>query len=204
MPGLHVVAPSTPADARGLLQAAIRSDDPVLYLEHRALYWTRGEVPEGDDAALVPLGRAVDPAAGHGRDDRLLVAHGAGGPCRCERPGGRGHRGGGHRPALAGAAGPGHGAGVRGAAPGGWWWPMRRSTTGGFGGEIAARVGEAAFDLLRAPVVRVGAPAVPPPFSPDLEARFVPDAPPSSPRSAARWSRVRSGARPAVTPATSA
>ena len=77
-------------------------------------------------------------------------------------------------------------------------------TTGGFGGEIAARVGEAAFDLLRAPVVRVGAPAVPPPFSPDLEARFVPDA-------AAIIAAVRrtleprpSGARSATTPATPA
>jgi pyruvate/2-oxoglutarate/acetoin dehydrogenase E1 component len=49
-------------------------------------------------------------------------------------------------------------------------------TSGGFGAEIAARVADAAFDQLRAPVVRVGAPAVPPPFSPDLEALFVPDA----------------------------
>ncbi len=48
--------------------------------------------------------------------------------------------------------------------------------TGGFGAEIAARVGDAAFDQLAAPVVRVAAPDVPPPFSPDLEARFVPDA----------------------------
>lgn len=49
-------------------------------------------------------------------------------------------------------------------------------TTGGFGGEIAAQIGDAAFDELRAPVVRVGAPSVPPPFSPSLEALSVPDA----------------------------
>lgn len=59
VPGLHVVAPSTPADARGLLQAAVRADDPVVYLEHRALYWTKGEIPDGEDAAFVPLGRAA-------------------------------------------------------------------------------------------------------------------------------------------------
>jgi pyruvate dehydrogenase E1 component beta subunit len=52
MPGLKVVAPATPADARGLLKSAIRDDDPVIFLENLALYNTRGEVPGlGDDAA---------------------------------------------------------------------------------------------------------------------------------------------------------
>src|SRR6185312_3329046 len=51
MPGLKVVAPATPADARGLLKSAIRDDDPVIFLENLALYNTRGEVPGlGDDA----------------------------------------------------------------------------------------------------------------------------------------------------------
>lgn len=54
--GLHVLMPSTPADAKGLLTAAIRSDDPVLFLEHKALYSKRGEVPEGDH--VVPIGVA--------------------------------------------------------------------------------------------------------------------------------------------------
>ncbi len=55
-PGLHVVAPATPADARGLLRTAIRGKDPVIFLEHAALYGTKGEVPDGGFA--IPFGRA--------------------------------------------------------------------------------------------------------------------------------------------------
>lgn len=58
IPGLKVVAPYTPADAKGLLQSAIRDPDPVLYLEHKKLYrLVRGEVPESD--GLVPIGPAA-------------------------------------------------------------------------------------------------------------------------------------------------
>ncbi|MCX7599288.1 MAG: alpha-ketoacid dehydrogenase subunit beta, partial [Armatimonadetes bacterium] len=55
-PGLLVVAPATPADAKGLLKAAIRCDDPVIFVESKILYGRRGEVPEGD--YVTPLGRA--------------------------------------------------------------------------------------------------------------------------------------------------
>jgi pyruvate dehydrogenase E1 component beta subunit len=55
-PGLKVVAPGTPEDAKGLLKAAIRSDDPVLFIEHATLYQVRGEVPEGD--YTVPIGKS--------------------------------------------------------------------------------------------------------------------------------------------------
>jgi pyruvate dehydrogenase E1 component beta subunit len=55
-PGLKVVSPGTPYDAKGLLKAAIRSDDPVLFIEHATLYQTRGEVPEGD--FVVPIGKS--------------------------------------------------------------------------------------------------------------------------------------------------
>jgi pyruvate dehydrogenase E1 component beta subunit len=55
-PGLRVVVPGTPGDAKGLLKTAIRQDDPVIFLEHESLYGMKGEVPEGE--YLVPLGRA--------------------------------------------------------------------------------------------------------------------------------------------------
>ncbi len=55
-PGLKVVAPGTPEDAKGLLRAAIRSDDPILFIEHATLYQTRGEVPEGEYE--VPIGKS--------------------------------------------------------------------------------------------------------------------------------------------------
>jgi pyruvate dehydrogenase E1 component beta subunit len=55
-PGLTVVTPSTAADAKGLLKASIRSDDPVIFIEHENLYGEKGEVPEGDH--VVPIGKA--------------------------------------------------------------------------------------------------------------------------------------------------
>ena len=57
IPGLKVVTPSIPADAKGLLKSAIRDDDPVLFLEHKRLYFGKGEVPAGD--WTVPLGVAA-------------------------------------------------------------------------------------------------------------------------------------------------
>ena len=56
IPGLKVVTPSTPADAKGLLKSAIRDDNPVIFLEHKVLYFAKGLVPEGD--YTVPLGVA--------------------------------------------------------------------------------------------------------------------------------------------------
>jgi pyruvate/2-oxoglutarate/acetoin dehydrogenase E1 component len=56
IPGLRLVMPSTPYDAKGLLKAAIRSDDPVIFIEHKLLYMNKGEVPEED--YIIPLGEA--------------------------------------------------------------------------------------------------------------------------------------------------
>src|SRR4051812_609526 len=72
-PGLKVVAPSTPYDAKGLLKAAIRDDNPVIYCEHKYLYRrAKGPVPEGDD--IVPLGVAAVRRPG---TDATLVTYGA-------------------------------------------------------------------------------------------------------------------------------
>src|SRR5262249_2630508 len=64
LPGFRAAAPSPRADVKGLLKTAIRSDDPVVFVEHRALLNTRGPVPDGEH--LVPLGRAA--VAREGRD----------------------------------------------------------------------------------------------------------------------------------------
>ena len=69
IPGLKVVAPSTPADVKGLLAAAVRDPDPVLFFEQKSLYGTKGEVPEGDH--VVPLGKAKVLRQG---DDVTIVA----------------------------------------------------------------------------------------------------------------------------------
>jgi pyruvate dehydrogenase E1 component beta subunit len=57
-PGIKVVVPSTPYDAKGLLISAIRDDNPVLFLEHKMLYFTRGDAPEPDEEYTVPIGKA--------------------------------------------------------------------------------------------------------------------------------------------------
>src|SRR5688572_3345859 len=70
-PGLKVVSPVTPHDAKGMMLTAIRDPDPVIFLEAGALYGTKGEVPEGE--VLVPFGKARIARAG---DDVTLIAYG--------------------------------------------------------------------------------------------------------------------------------
>ena len=173
VPGLTVVAPSDPADAWGLLASAIRSDDPVIFLEHRGLYWTKGPVP--GDGHRVPIGQAV--VRRPGRDVTVVAWSRMVGT------------------ALAAAetlAADGIEVEVVDARS---LLPLDLDTmiasvrrtgrlvvaseavvTGGIGAEIAASVASAAAGSLRAPVERVGAPFVPPPAGPDLEALFVPTA----------------------------
>ncbi len=70
IPGLIVIAPSTPADAKGLLKAAIRAGNPVVFIEHKLLYNTKGEVPDGEH--VLPIGRAVIKRSGR---DVTIVAY---------------------------------------------------------------------------------------------------------------------------------
>ncbi len=72
-PGIKVVAPATPYDAKGLLVAAIRDDNPVLFLEHKMLYFTRGDMPDTDEDYTVPIGKADIKRAGA---DLTLVTFG--------------------------------------------------------------------------------------------------------------------------------
>ena len=71
IPGLKVITPGTPADAKGLLKSAIRDDDPIVFMEGEMLYNTKGEVPDGEH--LVPIGKAEVKREG---SDVTLVCHG--------------------------------------------------------------------------------------------------------------------------------
>jgi pyruvate/2-oxoglutarate/acetoin dehydrogenase E1 component len=72
VPGLKVVMPSTPRDAKGLLKSAIRDDNPVMFLEHKLLYNAKGDVPGSDPDFLIPLGKAEIKRAG---SDITIASH---------------------------------------------------------------------------------------------------------------------------------
>jgi pyruvate/2-oxoglutarate/acetoin dehydrogenase E1 component len=71
VPGLKIVFPSSPAEAKGLLKASIRDDNPVIFLEHKRLYSVKGPAPEND--TIIPIGRAGIPRSG---DDLTIVSIG--------------------------------------------------------------------------------------------------------------------------------
>jgi acetoin:2,6-dichlorophenolindophenol oxidoreductase subunit beta len=174
VPGLVVVAPSSPAEAYGLLKSAIRLDDPVLFIEHKRLYALREALPE--NAELPQIGKARVARAGN---DVTLIAYSAM-----------------VRNALEAAAE---------LAPSGisievidlrTLVPLDFATiaasvskthrvviaheavrNGGFGAEIAARIGCEMFDELDAPVTRVACPFAPIPFAPELEQVLLPGTP---------------------------
>ncbi|WP_232247812.1 alpha-ketoacid dehydrogenase subunit beta [Kitasatospora azatica] len=173
LPGLHTVLPSNPADAKGLLTAALRSDEPVILVEHKLLYSTEGEVPSGEH--LVPLGTAqvVRP----GTDATVLAlsrmvpealvaaARLAEQGLDCEVVDVRSLR-----PLdVATLAASARRTGRVVVAAEAW-------VRYGPSAEIAAAVTESAFDDLRAPVVRLGSLGVPYPASPALEQAVLPDA----------------------------
>jgi pyruvate/2-oxoglutarate/acetoin dehydrogenase E1 component len=168
IPGLKVVLPATVTDAHDLLVAAVEDPDPVVYVENRRLYGMRGEL--GQDP--LPLGRARVAVAG---DDVTIATWGQM-----------------VRECVTAAASADVSVEVidlRSLVPLDLGTVLESATrTGrvlvvheavqdfGAGAEIAARVGEELFDLLRTPVKRIGAPPVPMPFSPTLERALMPDA----------------------------
>jgi pyruvate/2-oxoglutarate/acetoin dehydrogenase E1 component len=171
VPGLVVVAPSTPYDAKGLLATAIRDDNPVIFLEHKMLYPTKGPVPDGE--YLIPFGKAdvkrpgtdvtvvatqmmVQRALGAAQDlesdgisvevidPRTLVPLDEEAILESVRKT--------HRLVIVHEA-------------------VKR---GGFGAEVAAIVTERALDELDAPIVRLGARNVPMPYNDRLEQATIP------------------------------
>ena len=173
VPGMKVVAPATPADAKSLLAAAVRDDDPVLFLENLALYNTKGEVPDGDQvgeigrAAVVKDGTDVT-VVGYSRATTVALEVAA----RFEQDG------------VSVEV-----VDLRSLRP------LDRETicasvrrtsravvfeddwlSYGIGAEIAATIQEGAFDYLDAPVRRVAAAEIPLPYAKPLELAALPDA----------------------------
>jgi len=172
VPGMKVVAPSTPADAKALLLAAIRDNDPVLFLENLALYNTKGEVPDeevqaeigraaitrpGRDLTLIGYSRmahvaaevAADLAESEGLDIEVI-------DLRSLRPLDRG--------TIIESVKRTHAAVV---LEDDW-------LTYGIGAEVAASISDGAFDYLDAPVRRVAMAEVPLPYSKPLETAALP------------------------------
>ena len=171
VPGLKVVMPATAADAKGLLKTAIRDDNPVVFIEHRGLYWTRGQVPGGDQT--VEIGKAA--AVRDGNDVTILAL--------------------GKMTQTAAEAADELSAGgisaevidLRSIAPldldtivnsvrktGRLVVVHEAVEQAGIGAEIIARVQQSAFYYLDSPMLRVAAPCAPVPASPALEKSFLP------------------------------
>jgi 2-oxoisovalerate dehydrogenase E1 component beta subunit len=172
-PGLKMVEPSTAYDAKGLLKAAIRDDDPVLYFEHKFLYRRiKDEVPAGD--YVVPIGKAMTRRKG---SDASIITFGAmvhtalDAATRLEKDGIdvevldlR---------TLAPLDRDAILESVARTSRALLLYEARR--TGGIGGELAAIIAEEAFEYLDAPILRIASVDAPPPYAPPLEAAFLPD-----------------------------
>jgi acetoin:2,6-dichlorophenolindophenol oxidoreductase subunit beta len=174
VPGLKVVAPSTPADVVGLLASAIRSDDPVVFFEHKGLFASRGEAaPEGH---VVPLGAAAIARPG---TDVTIVALAATVPLALAAA-----------DELAGSGVQAEVIDLRCLVPLDMATVLAsvRKTSrlliveenpyqGGWGGTVASIVADEGFELLDAPIRRVAAACVPLPFADALEDEVIPTTP---------------------------
>lgn len=165
IPGLVVLAPSTPQDVYGLLRAAIRCDDPVVFLEHKTLWPVEGDVNRGE---IAEIGKAA--LRREGADVTLVGWSAMAGTCLEAAD------------ALAQMGIEADMIDLRSL----WPWDQQAVFTSvrktgrliiaqeavrvsGFGAEIAASVAESCFEALKAPVRRLGAPRLPVPYSPALE-----------------------------------
>lgn len=166
IPGLKVVSPSEPSDVKGLIKAAIRDDDPVIFFQHKRLFAQTGHVPE--DEYIIPIGSAA--VKRPGKDITILTYSRMTYLCleAAEQ--------------LAKEEIDVEIVDLRTLKPLDFALiaeSVKKTynvlivheacLTGGFGGEIAARIGEELFDYLDAPVMRIGAKDVPIPFSPVME-----------------------------------
>jgi len=171
VPGLKVVYPATPRDARGLLRSAIRDDNPVVFFEHKKLYGVKEEVPEDDPP--IPLGEAN--IAREGSDVTivsyaLMVDFSLKAAKQLEADGISVEV-----LDLRTIAPLDTAAIVRSVCKTGRLVVAQEAWTRfSVGSEVAAVVGEEAFDALRAPIARVGAKYAPIPFSPVLEDHVLP------------------------------
>ncbi len=171
IPGLKVVMPSTPADAKGLLISSIRDDNPVVFIEHKMMYGISGSVPEGEYS--IPLGKADIKREGK---DATVVATAMMV----------------HKALAAAETLAEEGIEIEVVDPR-CLQPLDKETIlhsvektgrlvviheavkiGGVGGEIAAMVVEEGFDYLDAPIKRIGAPFTPIPFASNLENAYLP------------------------------
>ena len=172
-PGLKVVAPATAEDALGLLVASMRDDNPVLYLEHKYLYRRqKARLPEGDHVA--ELGRALVRRTG---SDAVVVTYGWMVHEAIDAARAIAESGGGDVEVLdLRTLLPFDGETIlaRVAAAHRVLVLHEDTLTGGFGGELAAFIGEHAFETLDAPILRLGALDTPVPFAAPLEKAFLP------------------------------
>lgn len=165
-PGLKVVVPSEPADVKGLIKTAVREDDPVIFFQHKKLFAQTGPVPE--EEYLIPLGKADIKREGR---DITLITYSKMTYLSLEAS-----------EQLAGEGIEVEVIDLRTLKPldfdliaesvkktNNVLIVHEACLTGGFGGEIAARIGEELFDYLDAPVTRIGGKDVPMPFSPLME-----------------------------------
>ena len=172
-PGLKVVMPATPRDAKGLLKSAIRDDNPVVFIEDMGLYFVPAEVPDGDDT--IPIGKADVKRLG--RDVTLVTWSKMLGVAleAAARLAGRGVEV--EVVDLRTLTPLDTDAILTSVRKTGRLVVLHEATrTGGFAGEIAAVVMEKAFADLKAPLRRVTGPDIPVPASPPLEKFYIPDA----------------------------